>query len=261
MGRNTLALIIAAGLFPATLWATDVDGPFRGRDDYYDRGDAPNGISAYPDGTLGRFPQVTHFNQYDYKNMWLGFYPTPWQPEEDLFGVDDDFHYPLPHCTETAFGMSFAQDECLQDSTDMCLRSPVALNACREVAFKIAYYRVHYEDAYLNILLDLNGDGDWGDVVYCDATQDSASEWAVENYPLGFSFPSAQFLDVPRFLVGPRPGPVWMRISLSGGPMPNTYPTEDTSIDSGETEDYPLLIGIIVPTTRSSWGLLKSRYR
>jgi GEVED domain-containing protein len=256
----SVVLFAGSMCVPFGVQATDVDGPFRD-EDFFDTGDAPNGVPAYPDGTLGRFPFIGHINNYDAWNLWLGWYPTNFNGSGDLYGVDNDPDLAFSDCTETAFGMTFGQDECIQDSTDMCLRSPVVLNPCEPTTFKMAYFiLVSGFYSYLNILVDFNGDGDWGDVVYCEATRDSVPEWAIKNYEVVHPYPPWAIMDVPSFLVGPRAGPTWMRISLSSDPMPDTYPTHQTSILGGETEDYPFVIGGVVPTTRMTWGGLKSRY-
>jgi hypothetical protein len=271
-----LLTCLAIVLVPGMIRATDVDGP-DGHYDFYDLDDAPRGIPAYPDGTIGRFPRVYHVNNYDAWNLWLGGYPTNGPINGVVYGVDSDGgQHPLPHCIETAFGMTFPQDECVQDSTDMCLRSPVILNPCETTSFRIGYFvRVAGgilgsgcgECAILNILIDFNGDGDFGDVMFCETTQDSIPEWAVKNFriPLTFSF-RVEELDVPAFRVGPRTGPAWMRITLNSGypSVPDDFAVAGSGeygLYGGETEDYPLVIDGPVPITRTSWGLLKSRYR
>lgn len=259
---------IGLTVLPRSGLTTDVDGP-DGHNDFYDLDDAPTGIAAYPDSTLGQFPHVYHVNNYDAWNLWLGGYPTNGPVNGVVYGVDSDWSFPssFPHCHETAFGMTFGQDECIQDSTDMCLRSPVILSTCELGSFRIGYFvRVAggYSRAFLNILFDFNGDGDFADVSYCGATQDSVSEWAVKNYrmPLTFSY-RVEELEVPTFRVGPRPGPVWMRITLnSEDPVADDFNIAgDTHLLGGETEDYPIVIAGPVPVNRTSWGLLKSRYQ
>lgn len=262
-----VGLLACAGLVwtPRLIRATDVDGPDGGHD-FYDSDDAPRGIPAYPDSTLGRFPRVYHVNNYDAWNMWLGGYPTDWGDSKPLYGVDSDIgSLASPDCFETAFGMTFDQDECVQDSTDMCLRSPVALTTCQMASFRIGYFVRVADRAYLNVLVDFNGDGDFADMMFCEATQDSVSEWAVKNYSLtGWGFPfELEFVDIPAFRVGPRPGPAWMRITLnSNDPVADDFHiVGDDHLFGGETEDYPIVVGGPVPVNRTSWGLLKSRYQ
>ena len=279
MRYRWVCFLVCFGLtvLPGTGLTTDVDGP-DGANDFGDADDAPHGIPAYPDGTIGRFPRVYHVNNYDAWNLWLGGYPTHASAfEEPIYGVDTDGGlHPLPHCTEAAFGMTFDQDECLNDSTDMCLRSPALLNTCEMTSFRIGYFVRAAggilgsgcgECAILNILIDFNGDGDFGDVMFCETTQDSIPEWAVKNFrmPLTYSFRVEEF-DVPAFRVGPRSGPAWMRITLNSGypSVPEDFAEEGSGeygLYGGETEDYPFVIGGPTPVNRTSWGVIKSRYR
>jgi len=278
MGTRLARFLLILGLSAITTLAnaTDTDGP-DGDHDFVDADDAPHGIPAYPDGTIGRFPRVYHVNNYDAWNLWLGGYPTNWRfGQGPLYGVDNDDSVLPNDCTENAFGMNFAQDECIQDSTDMCLRSPVILNPCETTSFRIGYFvraaggilgSGCSECAILNILIDFNGDGDFGDVMFCETTQDSIPEWAVKNFrmPLTYSF-RVEELDVPAFRVGPRIGPAWMRITLSSGypSVPDDFAVAGSgeyALYGGETEDYPVVIGGEVSVNRTTWGLLKSRYQ
>jgi GEVED domain-containing protein len=263
--RFLLILGLSALSTPAN--ATDVDGP-DGDNDFGDMDDAPHGIPAYPDGTIGKFPHVYHINNYDAWNLWLGGYPTNWQPGQGpVYGVDgDDSALPPNDCTENAFGMTFAQDECIQDSTDMCLRSPVLLNPCEMTTFRISYI-VQVAGgggtALLNVLVDFNGDGDFDDVVYCPASQDSVPEWVAKNVGVPWGWPNHLEMNIPSFRVGPRSGPAWMRITLTTA---DTTPTDDFPVSGGEllggeTEDYPIMIGGNTPVHSTTWGLLKSRYQ
>ena len=266
MRYRWVCFLVSIGLavLPGSGLSTDVDGP-DGSNDFYDLDDAPHGIPAYPDSTIGRFPSVLHVNNYDAWNLWLGGYPTNGPINGVLYGVDSDFS--LPHCQETAFGMTFGQDECIQDSTDMCLRSLVVFNACEMASFRIAYFikfACCYDDAFLNVLVDFSGDGDFDDVLFCEATQDSVREWVLKNVEVPWDFPYyVDEMEVPAFRVGPRAGPAWMRITLTAeqGVKDDFHIAGDGHLHGGETEDYPIVIGGPVPVQRTTWGLLKSRYQ
>jgi hypothetical protein len=118
--------------------------------------------------------------------------------------------------------------------------------------------------AFLNVCVDFNSDGDWNDNLLCPGA--CAFEWAVVNAPITIP-PGCLTLVSPAFLVGPRPGPAWMRVSISDDPMPPDYPWNGTvslpgsSARGGETEDYPVFIDEHIGTAPSTWGSMKTLYR
>src|SRR5262249_12283239 len=129
-----------------------------------DYGDAPEGSAAYP-GVIGHFPSclapgapgtkeascpfvstdplatgyVRHVSVATSPNYWLGcgFAAAPGgvdsEPDAKVnsTGAGASFCDPgvTVDCTETAFGMTFGQDECY-GSTDAGLASPVSFTTC-----------------------------------------------------------------------------------------------------------------------------------
>lgn len=265
--RLSLALTLAVlgTAAPRTVRSNDVDGP-GGSMDFVDFGDAPHSVAAYPDGTTGNFPWVWHVNNYGSWNLWLGGYPED-APVEDMLGVDTEGPDKTPDCRETAFGMTFDQDECSGDHSDAGVLTAIHLEPCQPATFRIAittpvaaspYY-------YLNVLVDYNGDGDWNDTVMCPGGEKGINEWVLKNVeavPM-FNTPGGGYgvFDLPHFPVGPRPGPAWLRISLSFNPVPKDFAAHGGELFGGETEDYPITIGELTPVRETTWGLLKSRYR
>jgi hypothetical protein len=95
----------------------------------------------------------------------------------------------------------------------------------------------------LNILLDLNGDGDWNDMV------GGQSEHVVRNQPIPLIGPAdGNFTSLPFSTVGATLGPTWMRITLTrhsinsgwNGTMASAGYTGP--FECGETEDWEVSI-------------------
>ena len=283
-------------------FATDVDGPddcIRFTDDF---GDAPESIPAYPSGVLGKFPTCstpglvgtqtgpcpfisttpgpTGFVRHAHSvpgTFFLGCYPGPMGYDED---VDGKVNTPLlgftacvvgvtTDCATTAFGgMAFDQDECFGDGSDAGLTLMPVLTTCASSTVTYNAYTCHAPaQAFLNILVDMNGDGDWNDNFSCPPPVSTcAYEWAVKNQTIALT-PGCNTLVSPPFNVGPNPNHSWLRISITAMPMPDDFPWNGTAslpslpVVNGETEDYPVEIEAPVPTQASSWGRVKAVYR
>ena len=97
---------------------------------------------------------------------------------------------------------------------------------------------------FLNILVDMNHDGDWHDAQLCEPNL-CAYEWAVKNQPMTMPAGCGTHTS-PSFLVGPTPGPSWLRISLTDFAVTDNYPwaggAGESGVIGGETEDYPGMI-------------------
>src|SRR5262249_53966657 len=105
----------------------------------------------------------------------------------------------------------------------------------------------HDVQAFLNVLVDWNEDGDWNDNFSCTAGGACANEWAVKNSPIVLT-PGCGVYTSPTFLTGPNNAHGWMRISISSEPVPDDFPWNGTvsmpgsAVKGGETEDYPVEI-------------------
>jgi hypothetical protein len=167
--------------------------------------------------------------------------------------------------------LSWDQDECIMDgdaSPDfvLCGGSGPFLPECvsdprfRPCAMNSLLFHTSNcgpsRQVYLNICLDMNGDGDWNDNFLCEGGL-SAYEWAVKNQAI--SIPETYYS--PAFRVGPNEGLAWLRISLTDEPVPDDYPWAGGIFAGGETEDFAWAIADYTPTRTSTWGQLKAMYR
>jgi len=100
---------------------------------------------------------------------------------------------------------------------------------------------------YVNVWLDWNRDGDWGDVFTCTTAND-APEWAVQDQLITTTTPGIHAMSTPAFLPY-QPAdpydPAWVRITLSERPAPTDTLTSRADgrgppegYTYGETEDY-----------------------
>ena len=299
------ALLLACALcFAATGWATDRDGGDDCLNNpRVDWGDAPEGVLAYP-GVIGKFPTCRQMNVVGTQDLpagcpaissfpgitghifhrpsesgghyWLGCYSdATGQP----MGLDDDIEGKMNQpstgmsfcdgrptdCVETAYGLTFDQDECFGDGSDAGVTSTLEFPTCQA---SVITFTTHNCDAIprvviLNVLLDLNHDGDWNDAVLCEPDV-CAYEWVVKNQPITIP-PGCGNHTSPAFLAGPTPGPAWLRISLTDDPIFDDYPwaggAGQSGVVGGETEDYPAIVQQAVPARNSSWGSVKAVYR
>jgi hypothetical protein len=212
---------------------------------------------------------VLHINNYDAWQLWLGCFGEGY---DQVTGADGEYACPPTGCTDTAFGsMTFDQDECFGDGSDAGLTSIPDLRVCRPATIAFSLVRCVGERVYLNVLIDMNGDGDWNDSFACGPDGGAcAFEWAIKNHELPLQELCGTFTS-PEFTVGPHAGPAWMRITVSTNPAADSYPWSGESLFyertvdffyGGETEDYPVAIADVPTTTsRTSWGRLKVRYR
>jgi hypothetical protein len=281
-------VIVATAASPALLRASDdADGPNDCSRTPVDFGDAPEASLAYP-GVPGAFPTclqpgpvgtqsgscaprstppgpagfVRHVTPVGTPPYWLGGCgrPAPEGIDSESNGKTNSTGGPISacgdiaiDCVETAFGMSFGQDECT-GGVDAGIAAALTFKPCsmESVAFMASNCGATARQVVLNVLVDMNEDGDWNDNVLC-GTQ-CAYEWAVKNVVIVLP-PGCTTLHTPAFLVGPlgtqAHGYSWMRITISDSPVPDDFPwagsanlaATNQSLVGGETEDYPVTIG------------------
>jgi hypothetical protein len=255
--------------------------------EYRDFGDAPEQqVQAYP-GVPGRFPtclaatlpgdqdivplcppistppgptgHVMHVaTPSDPFSFWLGC-GVPGVDGEDDGKVNDAgaaFSFcnttVAVDCFETNFGLTFGQDECYGDGVDAGLDAgKLKFAACQPATFDFKAFNCRTEiEVYLNVLVDMNRDGDWNDNFLCPGpTTLCAYEWAVKNVLVTLA-PGCNTLTTPSFLIGPEAGDGWLRITLTTAPVTDDFPWDGSAggpggqgyFLGGETEDYPVEI-------------------
>jgi hypothetical protein len=254
--------------------------------EYNDRGDAPEEFQAYP-GVPGHFPTCTTITPAGTQNIvplcppistapgptgyvlhvataadpfsfWLGCGTPGVDGETDGKSNDNGAPFSLCNtgvpvdCFETNFGLTFGQDECYGDGVDAGLDlGKVKLSTCQTATIDYKAYNCKTTiEVYLNILIDMNHDGDWNDNFQCPGVSPGcAYEWAVKNKLITLA-PGCNPLTSPSFLVGPQPGDGWLRITLTATPVSDNFPWDGSAggpggqgfFQGGETEDYPVVI-------------------
>jgi len=288
-----------------------VDGPDCGRA-IHDFGDAPEGIAAGIFAGIAHYPTCLapgapgtqeflcpprstppgptgymHHVQSGAANYWLGCYGTA----PDLSGIDSEPDGKtsagtaasacdpalLTDCALSTFAGSIGQDECRGDGDAGVLTDLLVACSPNDIHFTTANCGVE-RTAYLNILVDMNFDGDWNDngpcfdprstfcFLACAADEPCAHEWAVKNAPILIPGGCADQVS-PSFRVSAREGQTWMRVSLTDQPVDDDYPWAGSAnrpgglYAGGETEDTIVSIIGPDPVRKSTWGELKLRYR
>lgn len=299
-----LASAVLLALASAAL-ADDVDGLDCGRI-VIDYGDAPEGLvfpgpvgpvtghyptclAPTPPGTQELFcaPRSTppgptgymrNFNTFP-SHYWLGCVDDP---AIGLTGIDDDVDGKVgpPGGPSACSGgptdgdvvyppYVFAQDESYSDG-DAGLYAGQLLLACAPLPLRYQTANCGNETtAYLNVLVDLNFDGDWNDNFDCTAVIPGSGcvhEWAVKNVPVAIGF-GCQDHFTPPIIGGPGEGISWLRITLTDEPVDDDFPwagsanRPDGQYAGGETEDYPIRILAGDPVRPATWGQVKTLYR
>jgi hypothetical protein len=282
-----LTVSLSAFVLAAPASAADVDGPddcTRATEDF---GDAPESVQAYP-LVPGAFPTcvavgpvgtrqlatapistppgpagfVRHVLLPTMPPLWLGCTPAtgPMGVDGEPDGKVNDNGGALSACApglgvdclESAFGLVFGQDDCI-GGTDAALAGPQTFFVCHPARFTYTASNCApvAREAYLNVCLDMNRDGDWNDNFACPGGL-FAYEWALKNVPIVLP-PGCATLQTPSFLVGPHAGEAWLRVTLTVTPVPDDFPWNGSAgmpgmmFENGETEDHPVTIAESTP--------------
>jgi len=107
-------------------------------------------------------------------------------------------------------------------------------NPAATVTFEVTNWLVGYPDLFVNILIDLNIDGDWND----------AGEHVVQNQPIFLpAVAESPFVSTPFSTVGATPGVTYLRLTLTRVPIaPGWDGTVLIPFECGETEDHEIYI-------------------
>jgi PKD repeat protein len=240
----------------------------RVRDDYihpyaahYEFGDAPEGVLAYPSsGVMGKFPTCKeagaagYIQHDDNGKTYLG--PDVDYEADGNGGLCPAFSPDQYNHDETAGDGDCGVDQAMYTITGSAGSETVvplmtgyidSLGSKCETGswgtnLNLWYYTENPAGAYVNVLIDWNQDGEWGGTETCPHTGESAPERILRNFhvPEGNGFLSSW--DPPDFQIGPNPGYVWARFTITEEEVPWTW-TGDGEFDNGETEDHLLYVG------------------
>ncbi|MEE4257771.1 MAG: T9SS type A sorting domain-containing protein [Bacteroidales bacterium] len=237
--------------------------PIAQAQEIYEFGDAPESVIAYPSsGVIGWFPTCmsvgTNWVQHNNFGAQLG--PT--------FDFEPDGNGGI--CPSFA---PYDNDECFQDG-DAGLMMPepytiVSNNVVPcpgftgtplgftcviaswgiDVDIDVANFMPSQTLGFLNVLMDFNQNGVWGDHDTCAGVP--VPEHVLINFPIpnGFAGP-VSVLGPPPFTIGNHSGYVWTRFSITEAPVATNWDGHGF-FEDGESEDYLLEI---TPTLQSDFG-------
>ena len=222
----------------------------------YPPGGPPGVIANFPTVYMAGSPPFGPIHRLPLNVAWLG-QGVSRENEADIGPDEDPSNNILP--------MANTPD---RDGFDDGVLFPLVLPRCKPATFQfvVTVANVPGGPLYVNAWFDWNRDGDWDDWLPCAMVM--TSEWAVQNQPLVFAGPGQYVITTPPFLpwhpAQPlRPGPIWMRITLSeqqwapGGGLGDGGSGPPQGYEFGETEDYyfePQLPPPPVITAVTSWA-------
>ena len=222
----------------------------------YEFGDAPEGALAYPaTGIMGSFPTCegvsvsgvaqhqgygAFFLTFDYELEGNGGYCPLFDTynHDECFGDwDAGLLFPEP------FTITGGVVTPCPKSLGTSLGKP-----CQQIIWgssldiQVTSYMPSMTPYYVNVVIDWNQNGSWGDTVYCPE-KGFIPENVLVNLPVpnGFCSPLS-LLNPPPFYSGPNHGFFWARFTISEQELPPNW-TGGGTFQQGETEDYLLYIG------------------
>ncbi len=227
-----------------------------------DYGDAPEGAIAYPaTGVVGAFPTCRASGPAGYirhtgnKGSFLGN-KVDHETDGNAGSCSSGSAYDQDElCYEADSGLWAPDAFTLQDSGGVVKVVPL----CKEFAGTALgepcetavwgrninlYYNTDHVDggAYINVLFDWNQDGAWGGASECTATPRSTDEHVLKNFPVpGGTAAHLSTMHPPDFLIGPNPGYVWARMTITETPVSLLWDGSG-EFNEGESEDYLLKI-------------------
>lgn len=233
---------------------------------YFEFGDAPEDAICYPDlGVTGHFPTciggsagvISHSNYgawfgetYDFElDGNAGFCPTfdPDNYNADECARDNDaglmFPEPATIVNDTSRVLQYAAcDEPVTPLGDICELATWGANIDINI-HNTSPNQEPYQEVFMNVLIDWNMDGIWSldPTTICDG--DTVPEHVLQDFivPAMYIGP-ASALSLPDFIIGPTPGYVWARFSITEVPVGDNWDGSG-EFEEGETEDYLLYIG------------------
>jgi len=112
-----------------------------------------------------------------------------------------------------------------------------------------------YVPAFVNVLADWDQNGSWGGASQCPIG--TTPEWVLQNFqiPPQYDGPLSALMPVgTSFLIGPNPGYVWFRFSITEQPIITPDWDGSGSFEDGETEDYLLRVDREQPPPDMDFG-------
>ena len=227
---------------------------------YRDFGDAPEGALAYPSlGVIGAFPTcmnvlIASWIQHTNFGAWFGplvdFEPEgngglcpsfPPYDNDECF-ADGDAGLIIPPSYTIVGGIEVPCPNAQAGSLgNTCQPAPWGQNVDILVHNTMPGH-VPYLPAFVNVLMDWNQNGAWGGSSSCPPQGTAAPEHVLVDFivpPLFIGPLSA--LQPPPFLIGPNPGYVWTRFTITEIPLGASW-TGEGGFEDGESEDYLLRI-------------------
>jgi hypothetical protein len=229
-------------------------------------GDAPEDALAYPStGIYGQFPTCLGGPA----GSFIRHAPSSLAFFGSHIGLPPDLDYESDGNAGSCTFPPYDQDECCNDAdNDAGLMTPdsytiigpagsesvVPCSNCPSgqalgMACQMAHWGIdvdiyiqnfYEEDVYVNVLMDWNQDGQWGGASTCP--DGSATEHVLQNFAVGNGYlPLSGFGPPPDFRIGPNPGYVWARFTVTERPVPIPWDGSG-DFDLGETEDYLLKV-------------------
>jgi len=179
-----------------------------------------------------------YYENLMYQPLEFGDAPDPTYPS--LLASDGSRHCP----TDTELlGLGYFGQDCKDfeldaqviDNDTCCDGLVTTFIAANDPAATVTFEVTNFitiDNLLVNILIDLNIDGDWTD----------PGEHVVQNQPIPLPGPNeGTFVSMPFSTVGATPGQTWLRLTLTRTPV--TVPWNGTGLfEYGETEDWNITI-------------------
>jgi len=218
-------------------------------------GDAPEGAIAYPStGMTGSFPTCTTVGPAGFiihNNFGAFFLQFDFEPDGNaglcpLFGP-----YDMDECFgDGDAGLMFPEPYTIVNNV---VQPCPGINGtslglpCQTIVWgqlvdiNVTNFMPSQATGYVNVLVDWNQNGVWGDVVTCPSGP--CPEHVLINHMVmnGFTGPLSM-TGPPNFLAGPNPGFYWARFSITEMPVQVNWDGHGT-FEDGESEDYLIYIG------------------
>lgn len=232
-----------------------------------DYGDAPEGVPAYPPAAIvGQFPTCRNlgpagfiYHGFVTLGTWFGptvdmeadgnagmCMPPTWDRDECSQGTDGDAGLLIPDPYTIVGG---AITLCGQVTNPRGLGTTCS-QAVWGTNVDILVTNTQTSPVYVNVLMDWDQSGTWGSSSLCPLA--AAPELVLQNFPVpgGYSGPLSTLMALGSgFLIGPNPGYVWTRFTVTPNQLGALWPGIG-SFAYGESEDYLLRVDEMIDEYR-----------